>query len=217
VTPAPIRRLIVHDHEVVRAGMRMILDEAGQDGGSAIDVVGEAANGAAAVREAERLSPDVVLMDLQMPEMDGIEATRRIRESRSAGAVLVLTTFEDDAHVRDAIQAGALGYLLKDVLKDDLVRAIRAAAQGMPTLDARAQHTIMRQLASTPEPSPFDALTPRERDVLRLIARGASNKQIAAELFLSLGTVKGYVSAILPKLGVADRTGAALLAAKHGM
>jgi DNA-binding NarL/FixJ family response regulator len=156
-------------------------------------------------------------MDLQMPDIDGIEATRRIRDAGTAGAVLVLTTFEDDTHVRAAIQAGALGYLLKDVLKDDLVRAIRAAARGVPTLDARAQHTIMKQLAEPIGATPFESLTPRERDVLRLIARGESNKRIASELNLSLGTVKGYVSAVLEKLGVADRTGAALFATKHGL
>ena len=216
----PITVLLVDDHQVVREGMRMILGEAGRataEGAREIEVTCEAADGEAAVREAARCRPDVVLMDLQMPGVDGVEATRRIVDARSAGAVLVLTTFEDDVHVRAAVQAGAIGYLLKDVLKDDLVRAIRAAARGVPTLDARAQHTIMRQLAEPAESSPFDRLTPRERDVLRLIARGASNKQIAAELFLSLGTVKGYVSAILPKLGVADRTGAALYASRHGL
>jgi DNA-binding NarL/FixJ family response regulator len=218
-TSRAIRVLIADDHEVVREGLRMILTDAGHGDRDApsIDVVGEAASGADAVRDAERLRPDVVLMDLQMPELDGIEATRRIHEAGTAGAVVVLTTFEDDAHVRAAIKAGALGYLLKDVLKEDLVRAVRAAGRGIPTLDARAQHTIMRQLAGGESASPFDALTPRERDVLRLIANGASNKQIAAELFLSLGTVKGYVSAILSKLEVADRTGAALFATKHGL
>lgn len=215
----PITVLLVDDHQVVREGMRMILGEAGRaggDGARAIEVTCEAANGEEAVREAARCRPDVVLMDLQMPDVDGVQATRRIVDARTAGAVLVLTTFEDDVHVRAAVQAGAIGYLLKDVLKDDLVRAIRDAARGTPTLDARAQRTLMRTVAS-PEQSPFTALTPRERDVLRCVARGQSNKQIAAELNLSLGTVKGYVSAVLAKLGVADRTGAALFATKHGL
>jgi len=215
----PITVLLVDDHQVVREGMRMILGEAGRasaEGGRAIEVTCEAANGEEAVREAARCRPDVVLMDLQMPEVDGVQATRRIVDARTAGAILVLTTFEDDVHVRAAVQAGAIGYLLKDVLKEDLVRAIRDAARGTPTLDPRAQRTLMRTVAS-PEQSPFAGLTPRELDVLRLIARGESNKRIAAELNLSLGTVKGYVSAVLEKLGVADRTGAALFATKHGL
>lgn len=215
----PITVLLVDDHQVVREGMRMILGEVGRattDGARAIEVTCEAADGEAAVREAARCRPDVVLMDLQMPGVDGVQATRRIVDARSAGAVLVLTTFEDDVHVRAAVQAGAIGYLLKDVLKEDLVRAIRDAARGTPTLDARAQRTLMRTVAA-PETSPFASLTPRELDVLRCIARGRSNKQIGAELNLSLGTVKGYVSAVLEKLGVADRTGAALFATKHGL
>jgi len=215
----PITVLLVDDHQVVREGMRMILGEAGrasEDGAPAIEVTCEAANGEEAVREAARCRPDVVLMDLQMPGVDGVQATRRIVDARTAGAILVLTTFEDDVHVRAAVQAGAIGYLLKDVLKEDLVRAIRDAARGRPTLDPRAQRTLMRTVAS-PEPSPFASLTPRELDVLRCIARGCSNKQISAELNLSLGTVKGYVSAVLEKLGVADRTGAALFATKHGL
>jgi DNA-binding NarL/FixJ family response regulator len=216
----PITVLLADDHQVVREGMRMILAEAGRataGDGRPIEVVCEAANGAEAVSEAARCRPDVVLMDLQMPGMDGVQATRRIVDARTAGAILVLTTFEDDVHVRAAVQAGAIGYLLKDVLKEDLVRAIRDAARGTPTLDARAQRTLMRSLNAPAQPSPFDALTPRELDVLRLIARGESNKRIAAELNLSLGTVKGYVSAVLEKLGVADRTGAALFATKHGL
>jgi DNA-binding NarL/FixJ family response regulator len=163
------------------------------------------------------MGPDVILMDLQMPGTNGIDATRAIRERGSSCAVLILTTFDDDAHVRAAIQAGAIGYLLKDVLKEDLVRAIRAAAAGTPTLDPRAQQHLMRQLAEPPAPSPFADLTPRELDVLRLIARGASNKEIAATLFLSVGTVKGYVSALLPKIGVSDRTQAALFASRNGL
>jgi DNA-binding NarL/FixJ family response regulator len=219
-TSRPISVLLADDHQVVREGMRMILAEAGRvtaGDGRAIEVVCEAANGEEAIREAARCRPDVVLMDLQMPVMDGVQATRRIVDARTAGAILVLTTFEDDVHVRAAVQAGAIGYLLKDVLKEDLVRAIRDAARGTPTLDARAQRTLMRSLNAPAHASPFDALTPRERDVLRLIARGESNKRIAAQLNLSLGTVKGYVSAVLEKLGVADRTGAALFATKHGL
>jgi NarL family two-component system response regulator LiaR len=218
VTLSPIRVVIADDHEVVRAGMRMILaDASATPGERPIDVVGEAATGDEAVRVCADMNPDVILMDLQMPGTNGIEATKAIRERGTSCAVLILTTFGDDAHVRAAIQAGAIGYLLKDILKEDLVRAIRAAAAGTPTLDPRAQHHLMRQFAEPPAPSPFADLTPRELDVLRLIARGASNKEIAATLFLSVGTVKGYVSALLPKIGVSDRTQAALFASRNGL
>jgi NarL family two-component system response regulator LiaR len=219
--PRIVRVLLADDHRILRTGLRMILTEAPPTGDDeTIEVVGEAGTGDEAVRLAAQLRPDVVLMDLLMPGIDGIEATRRIRAGARAGgppAVLILTTYGDDARVREAVQAGALGYLLKDLLQADLVRAVHAAARGVPTLDARAQQSLMRQLTEAPAPSPFDALTDRERDVLRLIAQGRSNKEIAATLFLSHGTVKGYVSAILPKLGVGDRTQAALLASRHGL
>jgi DNA-binding NarL/FixJ family response regulator len=215
--PRAIRLLLAVDHQVVREGMRMMLGESSRGSGGKIEIVGEAATGDAALAEAARLRPDVVLMDLQMPGLDGIEATRRIRSAGTAGGVLILTTFADDDRIRESIQAGAIGYILKDVLKDDLVLAIRAAARGMPTLDPRAQLLLMRQVTEPAPQSPFGVLTPRELDVLRLVAGGKSNKLIAATLFLSVGTVKGYVSAILPKLGVADRTQAALFAAKHGL
>jgi DNA-binding NarL/FixJ family response regulator len=209
----PIRVLIADDHQVVREGLQMIFAEERE----AIEVVGEAATGEEVVRLAERLRPDVVIMDLLMPGLDGIGATRRLRETGSASRVLILSTFAEEAQVQEAIRAGAIGYLLKDTRKEALVAAVRAAAAGTPTLHPLAQHLLMRQLATPPKPSPFEALTPREREVLRLIAGGASNKQIAATLFLSLGTVKGYVSEILRKLQVGDRTQAALFAVKHGL
>ena len=204
--------LIVDDHQVVREGLRAVLTSGRRN----VQVVGDAADGEEGVRLATALRPDVVLMDLQMPRMDGVEATRKIRALSAPPPVLVLTTFADEPRIRDAIHAGAIGYLLKDVAKEDLVRAVLAAASGVPTLDPVAQQVLLKQLAQ-PAKSPFEPLTPRERDVLRLIARGASNKEIAAELFLSVGTVKSYVSAILPKLGVQDRTQAALFATKHGL
>lgn len=207
-----IRLVIADDHQVVREGLRAVVS----GGRDPIAVVGEASTGAEAIRLAEQLRPDVVLMDLQMPEVDGVEATRKIRAAEKAPAVLILTTFADDARIREAIQAGAIGYLLKDVAKEELLRAILAAAHGTPTLHPTAQRVLLKQLTE-PTASPFAALTSRERDVLRLIARGASNKEIATQLFLSVGTVKGYVSAILPKLGVQDRTQAALFASKHGL
>jgi NarL family two-component system response regulator LiaR len=214
-----VRVLLADDHPILRAGLRMLLDDAPPTpDDDTLAVVGEAGTGDEAVRLAQALRPDVVLMDLLMPGMDGIEATRRVRALPEPPAVLILTTYGDDERVREAVQAGALGYLLKDLLQADLVRAVHAAARGLPTLDPRAQQVLMRGLAAPPAaPSPFAALTERERDVLRLIAEGKSNKEIGAALFLSVGTVKGYVSALLPKLGVGDRTQAALFAAKHGL
>jgi NarL family two-component system response regulator LiaR len=209
----PVRVLIADDHQVVREGLRMILGEERET----IEVVGEAADGVECVRQAERLKPDVVLMDLLMPGIDGVAATQRIRAADGGPRVLILTTYADDDRVRDAIRAGATGYLLKDVLRAQLVQAIHAAALGVPTLDPRAQQHLMRQVAAPPAASPFAGLTPRELDVLRLVARGLGNKQIAAELSLSVGTVKGYVSAILPKINAGDRTQAALFAVKHGL
>ena len=209
----PVRVLIADDHQVVREGLRMILSEERET----IEVVGEAADGHEAVREAERLKPDVVLMDLLMPGLDGVAATERLRAGGGGPRILIFTTYADDERVRDAIRAGATGYLLKDVLRAQLVQAIHAAALDVPTLDPRAAQHLMRQVASPPTPSPFAGLTPRELDVLRLVARGLGNKQIAAELHLSVGTVKGYVSAILPKINAGDRTQAALFAVKHGL
>ena len=209
---SPIRVLVVDDHEIVREGLATLLSEE-----AGMVVVGQAANGAEAVILAETLQPDVVLMDLVMPEMDGIEATRAILRSNSACRVLVLTSYVDDQQVRAAIEAGAMGYLMKDVLKADLLRAIQTASQGKPTLHPEAQQVLMRQVATSAAPLQHQTLTPRERDILRLIAQGHSNKEIAAELHLTGGTVKGYVSAILAKLDVADRTQAALYAIKHGL
>jgi NarL family two-component system response regulator LiaR len=188
-----VRVLIADDHQVVREGLRMILSEERET----IEIVGEAADGHEAVRLAERLQPDVVLMDLLMPGLDGVAATQRLRAGGKGPRVLIFTTYADDERVRDAIRAGATGYLLKD--------------------DPRAQQHLMRQVSAPPTPSPFAGLTPRELDVLRLVARGMGNKQIAAALNLSVGTVKGYVSAILPKINAGDRTQAALFAVKHGL
>jgi two-component system, NarL family, response regulator LiaR len=207
----PVRVLIADDHQVVREGLQMILAESDGE----IVVVGEASDGDEAVRLATSVKPDVVLMDLSMPRVDGLEATRRLREAGIESRVLILTSFADGEGVRDAVRAGVTGYLMKDVLKTELLAAIRLAADGVPTLHPRAQQHLMRGIAEPETPSPFTVLTPRERDVLALLARGESNKRIAAALNLSIGTVKGYVSAIFEKLGVEDRTQAALLAAKH--
>jgi DNA-binding NarL/FixJ family response regulator len=215
MTPSPLRVLIADDHEMVREGLQLILsEEAGK-----IEIVGQAANGAECVRLAAALDPDVILMDLVMPGMDGIEATRQIRAKLPAARILILTSFVDDQRVRDALQAGAMGYLMKDMLRSGLLGAIHDAMAGKPTLHPVAQQHLIRQVTRPAPPvrSLLETLTERETDVLRLIARGRSNKEIAAALFLSVGTVKGYVSAILAKLELADRTQAALYATKHGL
>jgi DNA-binding NarL/FixJ family response regulator len=209
---SPIRVLIVDDHEIVREGLQTLLAEE-----PGIELVGLAASGAEALAIAREMQPDVVLMDIVMSPMNGIEATRQMRPISPASQVLVLTSFAEDRHVRDAIQAGAVGYLLKDVLKPELVRAIVDAARGRPTLHPEAQRHLIRQISEPETPSSAINLTQREISVLRLIAQGYSNKQIAAELHLTEGTVKGYVSTILGKLGVADRTQAALYAVKNGL
>jgi DNA-binding NarL/FixJ family response regulator len=207
-TAPPVRVLLVDDHAIVREGLRALLEE---EGGFA--VAGEAADGERAVAAARELSPDVILMDLLMPGVDGLEALRRIRAADPEARVLVLTSAQDDRSVRQAIDAGAVGFLFKDVSRRDLVRAVRDAAAGRPTLHPEAQRVLMKR----PERSPLDELTPRERTVLELIAQGRSNRQIALRLELTEGTVKGYVSTILDKLGVQDRTGAALFAVRHGL
>ncbi len=210
-----IRVLIVDDHEIVREGLQTLLAEEAD-----FEVVGVAGDGAMAVALAEATKPDVVIMDLVMPGVDGIEATRRIHDQNPDARVLVLTTFADDQHVREAIQAGATGYLLKDILKADLLRALRDAAIGRPSLHPEVQQHLMREVAGKTsaaqgQASPHLSLTEREIGILRLLAEGRSNKEIAAALFLTEGTIKGYVSTIFDKLGVEDRTQAALYAVKH--
>lgn len=207
-----VRVMIVDDHTIVREGLQTLLDEDPN-----IEIVGSAANGAQALMLAEQLLPDIILMDLVMPEMDGITATRQLRERRNTARVLVLTSFADDQKVRDAIQAGAVGYLLKDVLKPDLLRAIFNAMEGRSTLHQDVQQMLMRQSSTRSERLPHHSLTEREMSVLRLIAQGRSNKEIAAALFLTEGTVKGYISTIFDKLDVEDRTQAALYAVKQGL
>jgi len=207
-----VRVLIVDDHEIVREGLRTVLRQEKD-----VEVVGEAGDGERAFAMARSLSPDVVLMDLVMPGMDGLEALKRIRQACPHTQVVVLTNLASDQTVRDAIASGAVGYLLKDVLKSELMQAIRNAQLGRPSLHPEAQRHLMRRVSTPGERSLADDLTPRERTVLERIAHGRSNKQIASELQLTEGTVKGYVSAVLDKLGVDDRTQAALYAVKHGL
>ena len=208
---SPIRLLVADDHEIVREGLCTLFSEEPD-----LLVVGEAKCGEEAVRLAVALTPDVVLMDLMMPGLDGIEATRRILGEAPAVRILVLTTFADEPHVRRAIAAGAHGFLLKDVLKEELLRSIRAVAEGRPALHAEAQRHLMRRIVGGGRPV-ADELTERELAVLQLIGRGRSNKEIAKALHLSEGTVKGHVSAVLGKLGVEDRTQAALFAVREGL
>jgi DNA-binding NarL/FixJ family response regulator len=207
----PIRVLIVDDHEIVREGLQILLAEEAD-----FEVAGVAGDGTTALKLVDQLKPDVILMDLVMPGLDGIEATQRILKNNPVARVLILTTFADDQRVRDAIRAGAIGYLLKDVLKADLLRALRDASAGRASLHPEAQQHLMRQVVEGDVSLPHNSLTKRESDILRLIADGRSNKEIALALHLTEGTIKGYVSTIFDKLGVEDRTQAALYAIKHG-
>jgi NarL family two-component system response regulator LiaR len=204
--------LVVDDHAVVREGLRSFLDL--QEG---IDVVGEAADGEEALRRAEELRPDVILMDLVMPKLDGVGAMRELRRRLPESRVIVLTSFADDDRLLPAIQAGAAGYLLKDAQPQELARAVRAANDGEALLDPGVAARLVDAIAQTPDEEPAERLTPRERQVLELIGRGLPNKLIARELEVSEKTVKNHVSHVLAKLGVSDRTQAALYAARTGL
>ena len=206
-----IRVLIADDHAVVRQGLKTFL-ELQED----IEVVDDVADGEAAVAAVERESPDVVLMDLVMPGVDGVEAIRRIREGRPQARVLVLSSFLDDERLFPAVRAGAAGYLLKDVEPRELVKAIRTVHGGEALLHPAVAARLMDEFAAGPAPEPNAAgLTGREREVLTLIARGLANKLIARELAISEKTVKAHVSSILGKLGLTDRTQVALHAVRE--
>jgi two-component system, NarL family, response regulator LiaR len=211
--------LIVDDHPIVRQGLRTLLEL--QDD---IRLAGEAANGRSAVDLAGRLRPDVVLMDLVMPDLDGIAATRQICALGHGTRVIALTSFVEDDKVIPAIQAGAVSFLLKDVSPEDLVEAIRAAYQGEARLHPTVMRKLMNQVAALPAqqgtaaaPSPANDLTEREREVLRLVAEGLSNREIAEKLVISEKTVKTHISSLLGKLGLEDRTRLAIFAIKHGL
>jgi DNA-binding NarL/FixJ family response regulator len=210
-----IRVLICDDQEVVCEGLQAILQSA-----PGIEVVGRAQDGAQAIEMIRRTPPDVVLMDLKMPGMNGIEATRAIRKEFEAVRVLVLTTYDADEWVLDAIRAGAHGYLLKDTPRADLLRAIEGTALGKSHLDPAVAGRILQQAARAPssgDTTLVESLTERERLVLSHLARGLSNADIAGRMYLSEGTVRNYVSSILSKLNVTDRTQAAVLALRHGL
>ncbi len=205
----PIRILIADDHTVVRQGLRMFLNLDPE-----LDVVGEAADGKQALELARELQPDVVLMDLLMPGMGGVEATAAIRREMPDVEVIALTSVLEDNSVIGAIHAGAIGYLLKDTEADELIRAIKAAAQGQVQLSPKAAARLVREVRAPESP---EALTERETEVLRLLATGFSNKEIALKLTIGEKTVKTHVSNILSKLGVASRTQAALHAVRIGL
>ncbi len=205
---SPITVLIADDHHMVREGLKVLLSTA-----SDIEVVGEAADGAAAVEECSRTSPDVVLMDVVMPVMDGAEATRRIVMACPQTQVIALTSFVDENYVGKVLDAGAISYLLKDARPDVLIRAIRDAAEGRGTVDS----SVMKVYVQRNQERVGDDLTQRELEVLALVAAGLSNKEIAKELTLSVGTVRLHVSNILTKLGVPNRTTAAAVALQHGL
>ena len=215
--PAPIRVLVVDDQELVRLGFCVILDAA--DG---IAVVGEAANGEAAVSQVAAHGPDVVLMDIRMPGMDGLEATRLITRGPAGPKVVMLTTFDLDDYVYEALRAGASGFLLKDSPRHDLIAAVRAAAAGdallAPSVTRRLIEAFARRPPETaPSPSRLASLTAREQDVLLLLARGHSNAEIASALFVSEATVKTHVGNLLAKLGLRDRVQAVILAYETGI
>ena len=212
-----IRVAIVEDQELVRTGLRMILDAA--DG---IEVVGEAADGAGVPDLVRRATPDVVLMDIRMPDVDGIEATRRLAASGSPARVIVLTTFDLDEHVHAALRAGASGFLVKDGPAEEMLTAVRVVAAGESLLSPSVTRRVIAELVSHPEPSErrppgLDELTPREDEVLRLLARGRSNAEIADELVVSHETVKSHVARILMKLGARDRVQAVIAAYEAGL
>ena len=203
------RILMTDDHGVVRQGLRMFLSLEPD-----LEVVGEASNGREALALARELRPDVVLMDLLMPVMDGIEATEAIRSELPEVEVIALTSVLEDTSVSGAVRAGAIGYLLKDTDAEELKRAIQAAAEGRVHLAPEAAARLMREVRASESP---EELTEREAEVLRLVARGHANKQIASSLFVSEKTVKAHVSSILMKLGVQSRTQAALHAVRTGL
>jgi DNA-binding NarL/FixJ family response regulator len=210
-----IRILVADDQSMVRAGFRMLLS-----GEEDIEVVAEARNGLEAVEKAARFDPTVVLMDIRMPELDGLEATRRILAADEAARVLILTTFDLDEYVYEALRAGASGFVLKDDPPEQLLGAIRTVAGGDALLSPAITRRVIKQFTRIPDPAPpkeLEELTDRELDVFRLIARGLSNAEIGQELYISETTVKTHITHVLQKLGLRDRVQAVVLAYQSGI
>lgn len=207
-----IRVLIADDHPIVREGLRTILGF--QEG---VEVVGEASDGQEVVALAESLTPDVILMDIRMSKLDGVKATARIKAQNPQIGVIVLTNYDDDRYVFEGIEAGASGYLLKDVTSDDLVEAIRRVAQGESLMAPSVLRKVLDEFAHRSEEreQPHEGLTPRELEILQALARGLKNEKIAKELFITEKTVKSHLGSIFSKLGVNDRSQAILYAIKH--
>ncbi len=213
----PVRVLLVDDDDLMRAGLRAVLSS-----DEAVEVVGEAVDGRDAVGRVGKLDPHVVLMDVRMPRLDGISATREILESAPDARVLIVTTFEDDEYIFGALSAGASGFLLKRSRPEELIAAIHTVAAGEALLSPSVTRRVVDQMASrgdigAPDESRLDELTPRERDVLELLARGMSNREIARELVVEESTVKTHVKRILMKLGLRDRVHAVILAYETGV
>jgi len=212
-----IRVVVVDDHLIVRQGLRLMLEEAGDD----FELIGEAADGAAALRIVDEVRPDVVLMDVRMPGMDGLEAIGHIRERHPQIAVVMLTTYNEEDLVVHALQAGACGYLLKDTNRDTLFRAIRAAIRGELLLQPGIVEHVLAHTTRTPAPSPqgkdSGELTSREREVLEGVAKGQRSKEIAAQLHITENTVKGHLATIYAKLGVDSRASAVAEAMERGL
>ena len=212
MTPA-IRILIADDHPLVREGLAAVLEHE-----SDLEVVGQAGDGIEAVALARRLAPDVILMDLQMPRMDGVAAIKQIKQEAPAIAVIILTTYDTDDYIFHGIEAGARGYLLKDSSPDEVVRAIRAVSRGESLIEPRVASRLLDRLSQYPVAPRHEAgLTPREVEVLNLMAKGAVNKQIAGQLLIGESTVKTHIIHILGKLGVHGRTEAVMEAARRGI
>jgi DNA-binding NarL/FixJ family response regulator len=207
----PIRILVADDHPIVRDGLVAILGTQPD-----FEVVGEASNGLDVIRQMNRLSPDVLLLDLEMPEMDGVEALRRLRETHPGARTIVFTAFDTDERILGAVQAGAQGYLLKGAPREQLFEAVRVVNAGGSLLQPVVASKLLRRISEGPASSP-DALTPRELEVLRLMVRGQQNKEIASELVISERTVKFHVSSILHKLGAGNRTEAVTMAIQQGL
>jgi DNA-binding NarL/FixJ family response regulator len=214
-SPGKIRVLVADDQTLVRTGFRVILEAEGD-----IEVVAEAETGTAAVRQAQLVAPDVVLMDIRMPELDGLSATEQIRRQPNPPTVIVLTTFDQNEYVYRALRAGAAGFLLKDSPSSRLIAAVRAAATGDSLIEPAITRRLVERFVEAPQPQGLPAeltsLTERELDVLRLIARGLSNAEIAAELVVAETTVKTHVARVLTKLGVRDRVQAVVVAYQTG-